>query len=50
MNYVRVFSALAESKFTGAAAVECFVDMKFEEACDDGYAAMTEAMHKAGVH
>jgi sugar phosphate isomerase/epimerase len=49
MNYVRVFAALAEAKFGGAAAVECFVDMKFEEACDDGYAAMTEAMRKAGV-
>ncbi len=49
MNYVRVFAALADAKFTGAAAVECFVDMKFEEACDDGYAAMAEAMKKAGM-
>ncbi len=49
MNYVPIFAALAEAKFTGSMAVECFVDMKFEEACDEGYAAMAEAMRKAGV-
>ena len=49
MDYVRVFAALAEAKFAGAVAVECFTDMKFEEACDRGYAAMSAAMRKAGV-
>jgi sugar phosphate isomerase/epimerase len=49
MDYVRVFAALAEAKFRGSMAVECFTDMKFEEACDRGYAAMKEALRKAGV-
>jgi hypothetical protein len=30
-------------------AVECFTDMKFEEACDDGYAAIKRALEKAGI-
>ena len=49
MDYVRVFAALAEAKFSGSAAVECFTDMKFEEACDRGYEAMSSAMRKAGI-
>ncbi len=49
LNYVPIFAALAAAKFTGSMAVECFVDMKFEEACDDGYAAMAEALRKAGA-
>lgn len=49
MDYARVFAALAEAKFTGSMAVECFTNMAFEEACDQGYAAMTEALDKAGV-
>jgi sugar phosphate isomerase/epimerase len=48
LNYVPIFAALMEAKFKGSMAVECFVDMKFEEACDDGYAAMTQALRKAG--
>jgi sugar phosphate isomerase/epimerase len=49
MDYVAVFKALADAKWNAAAAVECFIDMKFEEACDDGFAAMTAAAAKAGV-
>jgi len=49
MNYVPIFAALAEVKFTGSMAVECFTNMKFEEACDSGHAAMTAALRKAGV-
>lgn len=49
MDYVRVFAALAEAQFTGSMAVECFTNMPFEEACDRGYAAMTEALREAGV-
>jgi sugar phosphate isomerase/epimerase len=49
MDYVRVFAALAESGFVGSMAVECFPDMPFVEACDRGYAAMAEALRKAGV-
>jgi sugar phosphate isomerase/epimerase len=49
MNYVPSFAALAEARFTGSMAVECFVDMKFEEACDEGYAAMSEPLRKAGM-
>jgi sugar phosphate isomerase/epimerase len=49
MNYVPVFKALADAKWPNAAAVECFTDMKFEEACDDGYKAMTAAAAKSGA-
>lgn len=49
MNYVPIIEALAAAKFAGSLAVECFTDMKFEEACDDGYAAMSAAFGKAGV-
>ncbi len=49
MQYDRVFRALADVKFGGAAAVECFTNMKFEEACDSGFTAMLEAAHKAKV-
>ena len=49
MNYAPIFAALARAKFKGSMAVECFTDMKFEEACDAGFAAMTAALRKAGV-
>lgn len=49
MDYARVFAALAEAGFAGSMAVECFTDMPFAEACDKGYAAMTDALRKAGV-
>jgi protein FrlC len=49
MNYAPVFGALERVKFDGAVAVECFTNMKFEEACDSGYAAMTAAATKAGA-
>jgi sugar phosphate isomerase/epimerase len=48
-NYVPVFAALAAAKYDGSLAVECFTDMKFEEACDDGHAAMSRAFEKAGI-
>lgn len=49
MDYVPIFAALAQAKFQGSLAVECFVDMKFEQACDEGFAAMSRAMREAGV-
>lgn len=49
MNYARVFEALKKHDFKGSAAVECFTDMKFEEACDDGFAKMTAAAAQGGV-
>lgn len=49
MDYARVCRALAGAKFAGSAAVECFTNMQFEEACDSGYSAMTAAAKKAGV-
>ncbi|MGE5193006.1 MAG: sugar phosphate isomerase/epimerase family protein [Deltaproteobacteria bacterium] len=48
-DYMPIIQALARAKFTGALAVECFTDMKFEEACDAGYVAMAKAFAKAGV-
>ncbi len=49
MDYVPIFAALQEAGFDGSAAVECFVSMPFEQACDEGYAAMRKAMTAAGV-
>ncbi len=49
MNYTRVFEALAAVKFDQSVAVECFTDMKFEEACDTCYVAMRDAAEKANV-
>jgi sugar phosphate isomerase/epimerase len=49
MDYAAVFAALDRIKFGGSCAVECFTTMKFEEACDGGFAAMTAAAGKAGV-
>ena len=49
MNYVPIFAALADAEFRGSLAVECFTNMKFEEACDDGFAAMAGALREAGV-
>jgi protein FrlC len=49
LDYVPIFQALADAKFSGSLAVECFTDMKFEDACDAGYAALAKAAEKAGV-
>ena len=49
LDYVPIIKALAAAKFDGALAVECFTDMKFEEACDKGYMAMRGAFEKAGI-
>jgi sugar phosphate isomerase/epimerase len=49
MNYARVFEALKKHGFAGSAAVECFTEMKFEEACDDGFAKTTAAARMGGV-
>jgi sugar phosphate isomerase/epimerase len=43
MNYQRVFRALADLKFAESVAVECFTDMKFEQACDECFVAMRDA-------
>ncbi len=49
MDYTRVFAALARNGFEDAAAVECFMDMPFEQACTEGYADMTEAAAEARI-
>jgi sugar phosphate isomerase/epimerase len=49
MDYAAVFAALADIDFAGSVAVECFTEMPFEEACDEGHAAMTAAAMRAGV-
>jgi sugar phosphate isomerase/epimerase len=48
-DYVPIIQALSQAKFTGALAVECFTDMKFEDACDAGYAAIAKAFAKSGM-
>jgi sugar phosphate isomerase/epimerase len=49
MDYVKVFAALHEIRFSRSCAVECFTNMPFAEACDDGHRAMTGAAEKAGA-
>jgi sugar phosphate isomerase/epimerase len=49
MDYAKVFAALREIRFSRSCAVECFTNMPFAEACDDGYRAMTGAAQKAGA-
>jgi sugar phosphate isomerase/epimerase len=49
MSYPPVFAALERVKFAGSCAVECDTSMKFEDACDDSYRAMTVAAKKVGV-
>ena len=49
MNYQRIFRGLAEVKFDKAVAVECFTDMKFEQACDECFVAMRDAAAAGGV-
>lgn len=49
MDYKRVFRGLADSKFEASASVECFTNMKFEEACDGCFKAMTDAARQANV-
>ncbi len=47
MDYTKVFAALRKIQFSRSCAVECFTNMPFAEACDDGYRAMTAAAQKA---
>jgi sugar phosphate isomerase/epimerase len=49
MNYANVLAALHEIRFSRSCAVECFTNMPFAEACDDGHRAMTAAAQKAGA-
>jgi sugar phosphate isomerase/epimerase len=49
MDYATVLAALKRVGFAGSCSVECFTSMKFEEACDEGFRAMTAAAQKAGV-
>lgn len=49
LDYVPIFRALDRAKFTGSLAAECFMDMKFEEACDTGLAGMSKAFAAAGI-
>jgi sugar phosphate isomerase/epimerase len=47
MDYAKVFAALQRIRFARSCAVECFTEMPFAEACDDGYRAMMAAAKKA---
>lgn len=47
MDYAKVVSALAAIRFTGSCAIECFTNMPFAGACDDGHRALTTAAEKA---
>jgi fructoselysine 3-epimerase len=49
MDYAKVFAALHETGFSRSCSVECFTNMPFAEACDDGYRAMTSAAQKSGA-
>jgi sugar phosphate isomerase/epimerase len=49
MRYAPIFAALNEIHFSGSCAVECFCEMPFAEACDDGHRAMTTAAREAGT-
>jgi sugar phosphate isomerase/epimerase len=49
MDYAKVFAALRTIRFSRSCAVECFTNMPFVEACDDGYRAMRAAAQKVGV-
>jgi len=49
MDYRHVFAALAAAGFDGAVASECFTSMKFPEACDGSYRALSAAAQQAGV-
>ena len=49
MNYARVFKGLKAAGFRKAAAVECFTDMKFDQACDECFVAMKKAAAEGGV-
>lgn len=48
-DYAPIVAALAKAKFEGALAIECFVSMKFEEACDVGFQTLSAAFAKANV-
>jgi sugar phosphate isomerase/epimerase len=47
MDYAKVVAALSANRFAGSCAVECFTDMPFREACDDGYRALMTAAEKS---
>jgi sugar phosphate isomerase/epimerase len=49
MDYQRVFTDLAGAGFDGAAAAECFTSMKFAEACDSSFLALSAAAQQAKV-
>ena len=49
MDYAKVFAALRQIRFSRSCAVECFTEMPFAEACDDGFRAMSAAAQKAGA-
>lgn len=49
LDYARIVAALAKAKFDGSLAIECFVNQKFEEACDVGYRTLAAAFDKANV-
>lgn len=49
LDYAPIVAALGKAKFEGALAIECFVNMKFEEACDVGFRTLSAAFAKANL-
>jgi sugar phosphate isomerase/epimerase len=49
LDYAPIVAALAKAKFDGSLAIECFTDMKFEEACETGYKTLAAAFDRANV-
>ncbi len=49
IDYVPIVKALAEVKFDGSLAIECFTDMPLSDACEVGYNTLRLAMRQAGI-
>ncbi|MCY2967627.1 MAG: sugar phosphate isomerase/epimerase [Planctomycetota bacterium] len=48
-DYVSIVKALAEARFDGSLAIECFTDMPLSEACEVGYNTLRLALRQAGI-
>jgi sugar phosphate isomerase/epimerase len=49
LDYAPIVAALGKARFKGALAIECFVTMKFEEACEVGYRTLAAAFAKGNL-
>lgn len=48
-DFVPMIAALADARFAGSLAIECFPDMPLAEACEVGYNTLALAFREAGV-